>query len=144
MLNEYTIGDSRELLKEVESNSVDLIYIDPPYCTGRDFYHFDDRFSSSADYRELLLRPLFEECHRILTDVGNIVIHVEAKISHHVRIVLDDVFGEKRFKNEIVWFLVETTNQSINFNAIMILLLSIRKAKNQFTMQSTKNTMLIL
>ena len=102
-INEYKIGDSRELLKEVESNTVDLIYIDPPYCTGRDFYHFDDRFSSSTDYREMLLRPLFEECHRILTDVGNIVVHVEAKISHHVRIVLDDIFGENKFKNEIVW-----------------------------------------
>jgi len=103
MLNEYSIGDSRELLKQVESNTVDLIYIDPPYCTGRDFYHFDDRFQSSKDYREMLMRPLLEECHRILTDQGNIVVHVEPKISHHIRIVLDDIFGEKRFKNEIVW-----------------------------------------
>lgn len=103
MLNEYTIGDSRELLKEVDSNSVDLIYIDPPYCTGRDFYHFDDRFQSSADYRENLMKPLLEECHRILTSEGNIVVHVEPKISHHIRIVLDEIFGEKRFKNEIVW-----------------------------------------
>ena len=103
MLNEYTIGDSRELLKQVDANTVDLIYIDPPYCTGRDFYHFDDRFKSSADYRELLMRPLLKECHRVLTDCGNIVVHVEPKISHHIRIVLDDIFGEKRFKNEIVW-----------------------------------------
>ena len=103
MLNEYTIGDSRELLKQVDANTVDLIYIDPPYCTGRDFYHFDDRFKSSADYRELLMRPLLEECHRVLTDCGNIVVHVEPKISHHIRIVLDDVFGENRFKNEIAW-----------------------------------------
>jgi DNA modification methylase len=103
MLNEYKVGDSKELLKEVKSNSVDLIYIDPPYCTGRDFYHFDDRFSSSANYRELLIRPLLQECHRVLTDIGNIVVHVEPKISHHIRIVLDDIFGEKRFKNEIVW-----------------------------------------
>ena len=71
MLNEYSIGDSRDLLKEVESNTVDLIYIDPPYCTGRDFYHFDDRFKSSADYRELLMRPLLTECHRVLSNVGN-------------------------------------------------------------------------
>lgn len=103
MINEYTIGDSRELLKQVDANTVDLIYIDPPYCTGRDFYHFDDRFKSSADYRELLMRPLLKECHRVLTDCGNIVVHVEPKISHHIRIVLDDIFGEKRFKNEIVW-----------------------------------------
>jgi DNA modification methylase len=103
ILNDYTIGDSRELLKQVESNTVDLIYIDPPYCTGRDFYHFDDRFKSSADYRENFVRPLLTECHRVLTDCGNIVVHVEPKISHHIRIVMDDVFGEKRFKNEIVW-----------------------------------------
>ena len=103
MLNEYRIGDSRELLKQVDSNSVDLIYVDPPYCTGRDFYHFDDRFKSSSDYRELLIRPLLTECHRILSDVGNIVVHVEPKVSHHIRIVLDDIFGENRFKNEIVW-----------------------------------------
>tara|TARA_A100000172_G_scaffold29520_1_gene17508 strand:+ start:1962 stop:2945 length:984 start_codon:yes stop_codon:yes gene_type:complete len=103
MLNEYSIGDSKELLKEVESSTVDLIYIDPPYCTGRDFYHFDDRFKSSSDYRELLIRPLILECHRVLSDVGNLVVHVEPKVSHHIRIVLDDVFGETRFKNEIVW-----------------------------------------
>lgn len=103
MLNQYKIGDSRDLLKEVKSNTVDLIYIDPPYCTGRDFYHFDDRFKSSEDYRNLLILPLIKECHRVLTDCGNIVVHVEPKISHHIRIVLDEVFGEKRFKNEIVW-----------------------------------------
>ena len=103
MLNEYRIGDSRELLKQVDSNSVDLVYIDPPYCTGRDFYHFDDRFKSSADYRELLMRPILTECHRILSNVGNIVVHIEPKVSHHIRILLDDIFGEKRFKNEIVW-----------------------------------------
>ena len=103
MLNEYSVGDSRDLLKQVESNSVDLVYIDPPYCTGRDFYHFDDRFKSSADYRELLMRPILTECYRILSDVGNIVVHVEPKVSHHIRILLDDIFGEKRFKNEIVW-----------------------------------------
>ena len=103
MLNEYIVGNSLDLLTQVKDSSVDLIYIDPPYCTGRDFYHFDDRFESSKDYRENLMRPLLSQCHRVLSNVGNIVVHVEPKISHHIRIVLDDVFGEKRFKNEIVW-----------------------------------------
>ncbi len=103
MLNEYRIGDSKDLLKQVDSNSVDLIYVDPPYCTGRDFYHFDDRFKSSTDYRELFIIPLLTECYRILSDIGNIVVHVEPKVSHHIRIVLDEIFGENRFKNEIVW-----------------------------------------
>ena len=98
-VNEYVIGNSIDLLKNVEDSVIDLIYIDPPYCTGRDFYHFDDRFQSSEDYRENFIRPMLKECHRILTDVGNIVIHVEPKISHHIRIVLDYIFGERRFKN---------------------------------------------
>jgi DNA modification methylase len=103
ILNQYIVGNSLELLLEVQSNMVDMIYIDPPYCTGRDFYHFKDKFKSSTDYRENFIRPLIVECHRVLTSRGNIVIHVEPKISHHIRIVLDDIFGEKRFKNEIVW-----------------------------------------
>jgi len=102
-LNKYVVGNNVDLFKKIEDSSVDLIYIDPPYCTGRNFYHFDDRFASSKDYRENFVRPILEESHRILTDVGNIVIHIEPKISHHIRIVLDDIFGEKRFKNEIVW-----------------------------------------
>ena len=101
--NQYTVGNSLELLKEVDDSSVDLIYIDPPYCTGRDFHHFNDRFKSSSDYRDNFIHPLIVECHRVLTSHGNIVIHVEPKISHHIRVVLDEVFGEKRFKNEIVW-----------------------------------------
>ena len=103
ILNQYTVGNSLELLSNVDDNTVDLIYIDPPYCTGRDFYHFNDKFKSSKDYRENFIFPLVQQCHRILTNVGNIVIHVEPKISHHIRIVLDEIFGEKRFKNEIVW-----------------------------------------
>ena len=50
-----------------------------------------------------MIRPLLLECYRVLSDVGNIVVHVEPKVSHHIRIVLDDIFGENRFKNEIVW-----------------------------------------
>ena len=86
------------LLHQNLSYGIILLNFFPQLEFFDDFYHFDDRFNSSADYRELLLRPMFEECHRVLTDVGNIVIHVEAKISHHVRIVLDDIFGEKRYR----------------------------------------------
>ncbi len=98
-LNEYVVGNNVNLFKKIEDSSVDLIYIDPPYCTGRNFYHFDDRFASSKDYRENFVRPILKESHRILTDIGNIVIHIDPKISHHIRIVLDDIFGEKKFKN---------------------------------------------
>ena len=43
------------------------------------------------------------ECHRVLKKNGNIIIYVEPKISHHIRNICDKLFGEKNFKNEIVW-----------------------------------------
>lgn len=99
----YKIFEAVDGLRSLTSESVQLVYMDPPYNTGRDFYNFDDRFSSSTDYRENLIRPVMEEIHRVLRKDAVVVVHVEPKISHHLRIVMDDVFGERRFVNEIVW-----------------------------------------
>ena len=97
----YIISEAAEGVRNM--GDIDLCYMDPPYNTGRDFYNFDDRFSSSAEYREGLILPVVEAIHSKLTKRGVIVIHVEPKISHHIRIVCDEVFGENRFVNEIVW-----------------------------------------
>lgn len=97
----FTIKTAYDGINELDS--VDLVYMDPPYNTGRDFFNFDDRFKSSFDYREFLLRPVIEAIQKKLSKKGSLVVHVEPKISHHVRIVCDDVFGEGRFVNEIVW-----------------------------------------
>lgn len=102
-LNQYINGDSRTVLKYTPSNICRLVYIDPPYNTGRDFYHFNDKFSSISEYINELLKPIIVECRRILTNDGNIVCHIEPKISHYVRMLLDDIFGIVNFKNEIVW-----------------------------------------
>ena len=101
-MNQYKVGDNLEILKN-ENISCDLIYIDPPYNTGRDFGDFNDRWPSMEDYSENFLYPRLEKCHKILKDTGNIVVHVEPKNSHWIRIGLDRFFGEKRFRNEIVW-----------------------------------------
>jgi DNA modification methylase len=77
--------------------------MDPPYNTGRNFYNFDDRFSSSEEYRDKLILPVVKSVYDKLSKNGVIVIHVEPRISHHIRIVCDMVFGESRFVNEIVW-----------------------------------------
>ncbi len=99
----YKLSEARNALSELVSESVQLVYMDPPYNTGRDFYNFDDRFKSSKDYREGLIMPVIKEIHRVLREDAVVVVHVEPKISHHIRIVLDDVFGENRFVNEICW-----------------------------------------
>ena len=97
----YSICDAKTGVLSLDS--IDLVYMDPPYNTGRDFFNFDDRFKSSADYRDMLIRPVVEAIHSKLTKSGSIIIHVEPRISHHIRIVCDEVFGENRFVNEICW-----------------------------------------
>jgi len=97
--NTFHVGDNLDLLKKVKAGTIDMIYMDPPYNTGRNFYYFDDKF---ADFPKFM-KERIEECHRILKKEGNIIIHVEPRVSHHIRIICDDVFGENNFKNEIVW-----------------------------------------
>ncbi len=102
-MNSFVIGDNLEALGNLEAESCELVYMDPPYNTGRDFGEFQDKFSSMHAYAMEFLLPRIKACHRILTKTGNMVVHIEPKCSHHVRVALDEVFGEKNFRNEIVW-----------------------------------------
>jgi len=96
----FRIGDNIDLLREVGDGTVDMVYMDPPYNTGRNFHDFDDRFT---DYQSFM-RPRIAECHRVLNDTGNLIVHVEPKVSHHIRVLCDEYFGARNFRNEIVWF----------------------------------------
>ena len=61
-VNSYTLGDNLILLKGVASDSIDMIYMDPPYNTGRDFFYFQDKF---ADFPKFMEERIIE-CHRIV------------------------------------------------------------------------------
>lgn len=100
--NVYCVGDNISLLGEVRTETIDMVYFDPPYNTGRNFYDFDDRFKSKIEYIDFM-RQRIVECHRVLKKTGTIVIHIEPKISHHFRVICDDIFGDNHFRNEIVW-----------------------------------------
>ena len=97
--NVFEVGDNLELLKGLADESMDMIYLDPPFNTGRDFYYFQDKF---ADFNQFMQDRL-AECCRALKKDGNIIVHVEPRISHHIRVICDRLFGESNFKNEIVW-----------------------------------------
>ena len=97
--NTFYIGDNVELLKKVKPETIDMIYLDPPYNTGRDFHYFEDKFADFPKFME----ERIQECHRVLKKEGNIIIHVEPRISHHIRVICDKIFGEGNFQNEIVW-----------------------------------------
>jgi site-specific DNA-methyltransferase (adenine-specific) len=123
-------ADNLDILERMPAGSVDLIYIDPPFNTGdtqrlqsiklgsgnqkRTGYSGREyRFSVTSDHKyddttprtEYLaaLRTRLNEMHRVLTPSGSMYLHVDHHASHHVRILLDEVFGEDRFLNEIVW-----------------------------------------
>jgi DNA modification methylase len=100
--NQYYIGDNLDLIKKIENEIVDLIYFDPPYNTGRNFYDFNDKFKSKEDYIKFITDRVVE-CHRVLKKTGTLIIHIEPKISHYFRFICDSIFGENNFKNEIVW-----------------------------------------
>jgi len=101
-MNIYKVGDNLNLLKDLTDESINMIYFDPPYNTGRDFYDFDDKFKSKEDYIKFITERV-KECHRVLKKTGSIIIHVEPRISHYFRIICDDVFSDNNFKNEIIW-----------------------------------------
>ena len=100
--NMFIIGDNIILMKQLENESIDLIYFDPPYNTGRDFFNFNDKFNSKTEYISFM-KVRIEECYRILKHSGTLVIHIEPRISHYFRFICDEIFGEINFKNEIVW-----------------------------------------
>ena len=101
-MNQYLIGDNITHLKNMDV-SCDLIYIDPPYNTGRNFGDYEDKWTTMKDYAEGFLYPRLELCYEILKSTGSIVVHVEPRNSHHVRFGLDKIFGHTKFRNEISW-----------------------------------------
>lgn len=105
-------GDCLDKLKELKDNSVDLVYLDPPFFTQKVHksitrdnsteYSFDDKWQSIYEYREYIANRL-RQCKRILKDTGSIFLHCDKSASHHLRIALDDVFGMDNFQSEIIW-----------------------------------------
>jgi adenine-specific DNA-methyltransferase len=100
--NNYYIGDNIALLNKLKNETIDLIYFDPPYNTGRHFYDFDDKFKNKDEYIQFI-KLRIHECYRVLKNTGTIVIHIEPKISHYFRLMCDEIFGDNNFRNEIVW-----------------------------------------
>ena len=123
-------GDNLELLKEIDSASVDLIYIDPPFNTGHKQTRTSIRAIQSEEgnrvgfqgkhystentgtksymdsfnnYIEDFLEPRMTEAYRILKDRGSLYFHIDYREVHYCKILLDHIFGRESFINEIIW-----------------------------------------
>ena len=105
-------GDNLEKLKHLPDGSVDLIYIDPPFNSNRNYEvfwgetkekrAFEDRHASTQAYIEFM-RPRCVELARVLKKTGSFYYHCDWHASHYVKVMLDQILGENQFQNEIVW-----------------------------------------
>ncbi|MBN1890728.1 MAG: site-specific DNA-methyltransferase [Thermoflexales bacterium] len=127
--NQVYFGDNLPILQALPSQSVDLIYIDPPFNTGKKQGRTQIRTSRSAsgdrvgfqgqryetvkigtrsfadlfdDYLAFL-EPRLREAQRVLAANGSLYFHIDYREAHYCKILLDQVFGRECFLNEIVW-----------------------------------------
>ena len=91
-----------ELLKQLPNESIDLIYNDILYNTGNKFKDYDDNLGSPKQAIEWY-RPRLIEMKRVLKNTGNILIHCDWHLNSYIRVYLDELFGYKNFRNEIIW-----------------------------------------
>ncbi len=107
----YT-GDCFTWLKMIEPGSVDLVYLDPPFFTQKiqksktrdntQEYCFPDTWTSIEEYKAFL-KLRIAECKRALKDTGSMFVHCDSSASHHIRLILDEIFGPDNFQSEIIW-----------------------------------------
>ncbi len=123
------LANNLDVLRALPSESVDLIYIDPPFNTGKDQQRVqlktvrsDDgdrvgfqgqryksitlgsrRFSDVFDDYLAFLEPRLIEAHRVLAPHGSFYFHVDYREVHYCKVLLDAIFGRASFLNEIIW-----------------------------------------
>jgi len=87
----------------------DLIYIDPPFFTGkarattRGAATYSDRWAGGLDAYLAFMQPRLEQCRRLLAAHGTLYVHLDWRASPYVR-VIDGIFGRENFLNEIIWY----------------------------------------
>ena len=126
---EIYFGDCLEITSKFESGSFDMIYIDPPFNTGKvqsrkrlktvrdergDRTGFQGKryktqiigessFNDSFDDFMTFIEPRLREAHRLLSPQGSFFFHIDYRESHYCKVMLDTIFGRESYKNEIVW-----------------------------------------
>lgn len=99
-------SDCLPALQNLPDACVDLIYLDPPFNTNTrrkaDEAAYDDVFGSAQTYIAFM-RPRVEQMRRVLTPRGGLFFHCDWRMSHHARLMLDEIFADGVFINEIIW-----------------------------------------
>ncbi|MCT4552217.1 MAG: site-specific DNA-methyltransferase [Alphaproteobacteria bacterium] len=97
-------------MDKIEKNSIDLIYLDPPFFSQKEYkvkrdnieYKFNDSWEDISEYIDFL-EIRIKKMKDILKDTGSIFIHCDNNASHYIKVLLDNIFGYNNFRNEIIW-----------------------------------------
>jgi DNA modification methylase len=119
------VGDNLAVLEHVRRTlgpAIDLVYIDPPFCTGNAFalqtllsdsgsvqevrrtQAYADRWERGLAGYLAWLEPRLRAIHQVLAPTGSLVVHLDWRAASHVRIVLDEIFGPERLRNQLIWY----------------------------------------
>ena len=111
--NRLIWGDNLHVMRQMESNSVDLIYIDPPFFSGRQYNvlwgdanevrSFNDIWEDGMPGYLTWLNARLYEMKRLLKDTGSIYVHCDWHASHYIKVEMDKIFGYENFINDVVW-----------------------------------------
>jgi len=106
-------GDNLEILATMEKESVDLIYIDPPFFSNRHYEiiwgdeaeirSFEDRWEGGINVYIEWMKGRVMELHRVLKTTGSMYLHCDWHAGHYLKMMCDEVFGPNNFRNEIIW-----------------------------------------
>ena len=118
-MEKVILGDCLDILPTIEENSIDLIYLDPPFFTnkiqklktrdGKKEFSYSDIWKSHEEYSKFLFDRLVE-LKRVLKDDGSIFVHCDRNATNIVKFLLDNIFGEKNFQSEIIWYYKRWSN----------------------------------
>jgi len=106
-------GDNLYWMPRLPDEFVDLCYIDPPFFSqkqyevifkdGEEIRSFEDRWKGGIENYIEWMRVRVEEIHRLLKPTGSFYLHCDWHASHHLKVMCDEIFGYKNFRNEIIW-----------------------------------------
>ena len=107
------MGDNLHVIRQLPSNSVDLIYIDPPFFSGRQYNviwgdanelrSFGDIWEDGMQGYLIWLNARLYEMKRILKPTGSIYVRCDWHASHYIKVEMDKIFGYENFVNEVTW-----------------------------------------
>jgi DNA modification methylase len=111
--NRLFFGDNLHIMRQLPSESIDLIYIDPPFFSGRNYNvifgdknevrSFSDIWEGGMPGYLVWLNARLFEMKRLLKPTGSVFVHLDWHASHYVKVEMDKIFGSDNFGNEIIW-----------------------------------------